>query len=88
MSKEAKKTSREVQIELGNPYPQIAFRSNYKSFEEFKAELEDTHVFKAVPHKERTAELKKAYKFATSKKNGNVSNSTTDGAKADSGKGS
>jgi len=62
----------------------IKFRDNYESFEEFKAELENTHVFKDIPHKERTAELRKAYKYAT---DGNVSNKPKGGGKANAGKG-
>lgn len=83
-----KLSSIEQQEKLGNPFPSIVFRNNYKSQEEFDKELENTSVFKAVPHKERKAALKAAYKFATSKKNGNVPDSTTDSSKADAGKGS
>lgn len=57
-------------------YKGITFRKGYKDFAEFKAELENTHVFKAVPHKEREAELKKAYKIATSE-DANTSGKTT-----------
>lgn len=48
-------------------YEGITFRENYDStFEVFKAEFENTHVFKKFPEKERLVKLKEAFKFATS----------------------
>lgn len=48
-------------------YNGITFRENYDStFEVFKAEFEDTHVFKKFPEKERLVKLKEAFKVATS----------------------
>lgn len=52
-------------------YKGIVFAKGYnRSFAEFKEEFASTHIFKEVPHKQREAELKKAYKIAT---NGNIS---------------
>jgi len=46
-------------------YKGISFAKGYnRSFANFKAEFESTHVFKVVPHKKRDSELKKAYKIA------------------------
>lgn len=51
-----------------NTYKGITFEENYsRTFEQFQKEFEETHVFKAIPPKERLAELKKAFKIATSK---------------------
>ena len=48
-------------------YDGITFRENYDStFEVFKAEFENTHVFKKFPEKERLVKLKEAFKLATS----------------------
>lgn len=48
-------------------YEGITFRENYDStFEVFKAEFENTHVFKKFPEKERLVKLKEAFKLATS----------------------
>lgn len=53
----------------------ITFAKDYnKSFAEFKKEFASTHVFKNIHPKEREAELKKAYKIATS--NGNAKGTT------------
>lgn len=79
--------SREAQVKLGNPYPDITFRKDYKTFEEFKAELENTHVFKEVPAKQRNKALKDAFKFATSKANGHVSTNSKSGGKTDATEG-
>jgi len=35
------------------------------TFEQFKKEFEDTHVFQKVPQKERLNKLKEAFKIAT-----------------------
>jgi len=35
------------------------------TFEQFKKEFEDTHVFQKVPQKERLGKLKEAFKKAT-----------------------
>ena len=49
-----------------NQYKGITFEENYsRTFEQFKKEFENTHVFKKIPEKERLAELKKAFKIAT-----------------------
>lgn len=49
-----------------NKYKGITFEENYsRTFEQFKKEFENTHVFKTIPPKERLAELKKAFKVAT-----------------------
>jgi predicted HicB family RNase H-like nuclease len=48
-------------------YNGITFRENYDStFEVFKAEFENTHVFKKFPEKERLVKLKEVFKVATS----------------------
>jgi predicted HicB family RNase H-like nuclease len=48
-------------------YNGITFRENYDStFEVFKAEFENTHVFKKFQEKERLVKLKEAFKIATS----------------------
>lgn len=62
-------------------YKGIKFVKGYnRSFTEFKKEFESTHIFKAIPHKERDSELKKAYKIATKKPakepNGNIASTT------------
>lgn len=47
-------------------YQGITFRENYDStFEVFKAEFENTHVFKKFQEKERLVKLKEAFKIAT-----------------------
>jgi len=47
-------------------YQGITFRENYDStFEVFRAEFEDTHVFKKFPEKERLVKMKEAFKIAT-----------------------
>jgi hypothetical protein len=49
-----------------NQYKGITFEENYsRTFDQFKKEFENTHVFKKIPEKERLAELKKAFKIAT-----------------------
>ena len=49
-----------------NQYKGITFEENYsRTFEQFKKEFENTHVFKSIPPKERLVELKKAFKIAT-----------------------
>ncbi|WP_324069823.1 MAG: hypothetical protein RSE15_04780 [Flavobacterium sp.] len=51
-----------------NQYNGITFEENYsRTFDQFKAEFENTHVFKKIAEKERLAELKKAFKIATQK---------------------
>lgn len=51
-----------------NKYKGITFEDNYsRTFEQFKKEFENTHVFKKIPEKERLIELKKAFKIATQK---------------------
>mgnify|MGYP006172408031 CR=1 FL=1 len=51
-----------------NKYKGITFEENYsRTFEQFQKEFENTHVFKAIPPKERLVELKKAFKIATQK---------------------
>lgn len=51
-----------------NTYKGITFAKGYnKSFKDFKADFETTHVFKEVPSEEREEELAKAYKIATGK---------------------
>lgn len=48
-------------------YRGITFEENYpRSFEHFKAEFENTHVFIGIPEKQKLAELKAAFKIATS----------------------
>lgn len=68
-------------------YKGITFRKGYKDFAEFKAEMETTHVFKAVPHKEREKELKKAFEIAK-KKDADTSGKTTESKKIDAKKAS
>ena len=47
-------------------YEGITFRENYDStFDVFKAEFENTHVFKKFQEKERLVKLKEAFKIAT-----------------------
>lgn len=47
-------------------YKGITFEENYsRTFEQFKAEFENTHVFRKIAEKERLVELKKAFKIAT-----------------------
>lgn len=49
-------------------YKGITFEENYsRTFEQFKTEFENTHVFKKIEPKLREAELKKAFKIATAK---------------------
>lgn len=51
-----------------NKYKAITFEENYsRTFEQFKAEFENTWVFSEIPEKEKLAELKKAFKIATKK---------------------
>ena len=67
-------------------YKGIIFAEGYnRPFAEFKKEFESTHVFKAIPHKERERELKKAYKIAT--KDGALSRNAKASGKADAKKG-
>lgn len=67
-------------------YKGITFAKGYnRSFAEFKEEFASTHVFKRIPHKEREAELKKAYKIATSG-NGNTSGKVTESKEIDANK--
>jgi hypothetical protein len=50
-----------------NYYKGITFEENYsRTFDQFKVEFENTHVFKGIEEKQRLAELKKAFKIATS----------------------
>ena len=47
-------------------YEGISFREGYDStFEVFKAEFENTHVFKKYPEKVRLVKLKEAFQIAT-----------------------
>jgi len=49
-------------------YKGITFEDNYsRTFDQFKAEFENTWVFKGIPEKERLLELKKAFKIASKK---------------------
>lgn len=51
---------------MPNQYKAITFAENYSgTFEQFKAEFENTWVFKELPERERLVELKKAFKIAT-----------------------
>jgi hypothetical protein len=51
-----------------NKYKAITFEENYsRTFEQFKAEFENTWVFRGIAEKERLVELKKAFKIATKK---------------------
>ncbi len=44
----------------------ISSNWTYKgTFEQFRKEFEETHVFKKVPQKERLNKLKEAFKIAT-----------------------
>lgn len=53
---------------MRNQYKQITFAENYAgTFEQFKAEFENTWVFRGIEEKERLSELKKAFKIATKK---------------------
>lgn len=46
----------------------ISFGKDFNlSFEQFKKEFEETHIFNYLKPKERAEELKKAFKIATSK---------------------
>jgi hypothetical protein len=48
-------------------YKAITFAKDYSgTLEQFKAEFENTWVFRGIPEKERLVELKKAFKIATS----------------------
>lgn len=47
-------------------YEGIEFREGYDAtFDQFKAEFEDTHVFKKYQEKERLVKMKEAFKIAT-----------------------
>lgn len=49
-------------------YKGITFEENYsRTFDQFKAEFENTWVFKGIEEKERLVELKKAFKIASEK---------------------
>lgn len=51
-----------------NTYKGITFEENYsRTFDQFKEEFENTHVFRGIEEKQRLAELKKAFKIATTK---------------------
>jgi len=51
-----------------NQYKGITFEENYsRTFDQFKAEFENTHVFKRIEPKQRLKELKIAFEIATSK---------------------
>jgi len=51
-----------------NVYKAITFEDNYsRTFDQFKAEFENTWVFRGLPEKERLKELKIAFKIATTK---------------------
>lgn len=53
-----------------NQYKGITFEENYsRTFEQFKKEFENTHVFKKIPPKDRALALKEAYKIATKDNN-------------------
>jgi hypothetical protein len=67
-------------------YGGITFAEGYnKTFAEFKDDFASTHVFNAIPSAQREAELKKAYKIATSG-NGNISATVIESKEADSQK--
>lgn len=62
-------------------YRGIKFRKGYDlPFADFKKEFGSNHIFKAIPHKQRDSELKKAHKIAT-KGNGNTASTTTKSGK-------
>lgn len=49
-------------------YRAITFEDNYsRTFDQFKAEFENTWVFKEIQEKDRLSELKKAFKIAAKK---------------------
>lgn len=49
-------------------YKAITFQENYdRTFEQFRAEFENTWVFRTLPDKDRLKELKKAFAIATAK---------------------
>ena len=51
-----------------NTYKGITFEENYsRTFDQFKAEFENTHVFKGIEPKQRLKELKIAFEIATTK---------------------
>ena len=51
-----------------NIYKGITFEVGYnRTFEQFKLEFENTHVFQNIPEKERLSELKKAHKIGIRK---------------------
>jgi len=51
-----------------NKYKGITFEENYsQTFEQFQKEFQDVWVFRVMPEKEKLAELKKAFKIATTK---------------------
>lgn len=68
-------------------YRGINFAKGYnKPFADFKKEFASNHIFKAIPSAEREAELKKAYKIATSGNNGIISGTTKESKEDNSGK--
>lgn len=51
-----------------NKYKGITFEENYsRTFEQFQKEFQDVWIFRVMPEKEKLAELKKAFKIATTK---------------------
>lgn len=49
-------------------YKEITFEENYpRTFDQFKAEFENTHVFRGIEPKKRLKELKIAFEIATGK---------------------
>lgn len=58
-----------------NTYKGITFADGYsRTFEQFRSEFENTHVFKKIAPKDKLLALKEAYKIAT--KNNNVVKNT------------
>lgn len=67
-------------------YKGIEFREGYKSFPEFKKELEGVWVFREMPEAQREKELKVAYKKATGKEADELPASNRKSKKSKSGK--
>lgn len=64
-------------------YKEIEFAKDYnRSFAEFKEDFADNWVFLKVPSDEREAELKKAFKIATSQ-NGKLQTTTKESKETD-----
>ncbi len=68
-------------------YKGIEFREGYKSFPEFKKELENVWVFREMLPDVKEKELKKAYKIATGKSADEFSRSKSKSRKVDPDKG-